>query len=134
MTRHDCPLPPDPTQVSFAGSTFRDPNMGNEIVEINNPLHGRLAWQTQSQNGGGLSRPLQGVPMVATSPVRHEPGVNMQGQPVEVQSYQTPWKALSEFALQGDIDQPHAPFQQLMSSFDHMEPGLPSPPPHATQK
>ncbi|RUS82787.1 hypothetical protein EGW08_009451 [Elysia chlorotica] len=86
--------------------------------------------QQQEKNGGGLSRPLQGVPMVATSPVRHEPGVNMQGQPVEVQSYQTPWKALSEFALQGDMDQPHAPFQQLMSSFDHMDPGLASPPPH----
>ena len=56
--------------------------------------------------------------MVATSPVRHEPGVNMQGQPVEVQSYQTPWKALSEFALQGDMDQPHAPFQQLVSNFN----------------
>ena len=42
----------------------------------------------------------------------------MQGQPVEVQSYQTPWKALSEFALQGDMDQPHAPFQQLVSNYN----------------
>ena len=51
--------------------------------------------------------------MVAGSPVRHEPP--MQGNPVEVQSYQTPWKALSDFAMQGDMDQPHAPFQQLVS-------------------
>ncbi|KAK3743806.1 hypothetical protein RRG08_043537 [Elysia crispata] len=114
MTRDDqlIALSSSGSQISLPWSTLRGSDMGNEI------------------NGGGLSRPLQGVPMVATSPVRHEPGVNMQGQPVEVQSYQTPWKALSEFALQGDMDQPHAPFQQLMSSFDHMDPGLPSPPPH----
>ncbi|CAG5136179.1 unnamed protein product, partial [Candidula unifasciata] len=87
--------------------------------------------QQQEKNGGGLSRPLQGVPMVASSPVRHEPPLGMQGNPVEVQSYQTPWKALSEFAMQGDMDQPHAPFQQLMSSFDHMDPGIHSPPHHA---
>ncbi|XP_055864639.1 insulin gene enhancer protein isl-1-like isoform X2 [Biomphalaria glabrata] len=86
--------------------------------------------QQQEKNGGGLNRPLQGVPMVASSPVRHEPPVGMQGNPVEVQSYQTPWKALSEFAMQGDLDQPHAPFQQLMSSFDHMDPGMHSPPHH----
>nr|KAF6366348.1 ISL LIM homeobox 1 [Pipistrellus kuhlii] len=33
--------------------------------------------------------------------------------PVEVQSYQPPWKVLSDFALQSDIDQPA--FQQLVS-------------------
>lgn len=58
--------------------------------------------------------------MVASSPVRHEPPVGMQGNPVEVQSYQTPWKALSEFAMQGDLDQPHAPFQQLVSNMNIM--------------
>jgi hypothetical protein len=51
--------------------------------------------------------------MVASSPVRHES--NLQGQQVEVQSYQPPWKALSEFAMQSEIEQP--PFQQLVSSF-----------------
>ncbi len=54
--------------------------------------------------------------MVASSPVRHE-GSGIQASPVEVQSYQTPWKALSEFAMQGDIDHHHPPFQQLVSSF-----------------
>lgn len=87
-------------------------------------LHGsQLLIQTLClclQNGGGLSRPLQGVPMVASSPVRHEPPLGMQGNPVEVQSYQTPWKALSEFAMQGDMDQPHAPFQQLVSNINLM--------------
>ena len=59
--------------------------------------------------------------MVASSPVRHEPGPNMQPAPVE--SYQAPWKALSEFAaMGGDMEQP--PFQQLVSSFA----GPPPPP------
>ncbi|XP_062316640.1 insulin gene enhancer protein isl-2a isoform X2 [Osmerus eperlanus] len=54
---------------------------------------------------------LTGTPLVAGSPIRHENTV--QGNPVEVQTYQPPWKALSEFALQSDLDQP--PFQQLVS-------------------
>ncbi|XP_064618913.1 insulin gene enhancer protein isl-1-like isoform X2 [Lineus longissimus] len=70
--------------------------------------------QQQEKNGNRLQGPLQGVPMVASSPVRHES--NLQGQQVEVQSYQPPWKALSEFAMQSEIEQP--PFQQLVHSFD----------------
>ncbi|TNN22213.1 Insulin gene enhancer protein ISL-3 [Liparis tanakae] len=53
---------------------------------------------------------LTGTPLVAGSPIRHESSV--QGNPVEVQTYQPPWKALSEFALQSDLDQPA--FQQLV--------------------
>ena len=64
---------------------------------------------------GQLQRPLNGVPMVASSPVRHEGPPGLPTNPVEVQSYQTPWKALSEFALQGDMDHQHPPFQQLVS-------------------
>lgn len=47
---------------------------------------------------------------MAGSPIRHENAV--QGSAVEVQTYQPPWKALSEFALQSDLDQPA--FQQLV--------------------
>lgn len=54
--------------------------------------------------------------MIASSPVRHEP-VGMQATPVEVQSYPAPWKALSDFAMQSDLDQVTAPFQQLVNSF-----------------
>ncbi|XP_024150642.1 insulin gene enhancer protein isl-2b isoform X5 [Oryzias melastigma] len=54
---------------------------------------------------------LTGTPLVAGSPIRHESTV--QGNPVEVQTYQPPWKALSDFALQSDLDQPA--FQQLVS-------------------
>lgn len=53
---------------------------------------------------------LTGTPLVAGSPIRHDSAV--QGNPVEVQTYQPPWKALSEFALQSDLDQPA--FQQLV--------------------
>lgn len=53
---------------------------------------------------------LTGTPLVAGSPIRHESAV--QGSAVEVQTYQPPWKALSEFALQSDLDQPA--FQQLV--------------------
>ncbi|KAL0154896.1 hypothetical protein M9458_049159, partial [Cirrhinus mrigala] len=52
---------------------------------------------------------LTGTPLVAGSPIRHD--TTVQGNPVEVQTYQPPWKALSEFALQSDLDQPA--FQQL---------------------
>ncbi|KAL3867017.1 hypothetical protein ACJMK2_044258, partial [Sinanodonta woodiana] len=65
-------------------------------------------------NGSRLQGPLQGVPMVASSPVRHESP--LQVNPVEVQSYQPPWKALSEFAMQSELD-PQPPFQQLVSAF-----------------
>lgn len=53
---------------------------------------------------------MTGTPMVAASPERHDGG--LQANPVEVQSYQPPWKVLSDFALQSDIDQPA--FQQLV--------------------
>lgn len=53
---------------------------------------------------------LTGTPLVAGSPIRHDSAV--QGSAVEVQTYQPPWKALSEFALQSDLDQPA--FQQLV--------------------
>lgn len=59
---------------------------------------------------------MQGIPMVASSPVRHESPIGMN--PIEVQSYQPPWKALSDFALHTDLDRldPSAPpFQHLVS-------------------
>lgn len=59
---------------------------------------------------------MQGIPMVASSPVRHDSPLGMNQ--IEVQSFQPPWKALSEFALHSDLDrvdtnQPH--FQQLVN-------------------
>ncbi|KAL5004698.1 hypothetical protein ScPMuIL_018154 [Solemya velum] len=77
----------------------------------------QMQHQQEKNSSSRLHGPLQGVPMVASSPVRHDS--QMQVNPVEVQSYQPPWKALSDFAMQSDLDQP--PFQQLITSFDHMD-------------
>ncbi|KAJ8304329.1 hypothetical protein KUTeg_017912 [Tegillarca granosa] len=74
----------------------------------------QMQQMQQEKNGSRLHGPLQGVPMVASSPVRHESPV--QANQVEVQSYQPPWKALSDFAMQSELEQP--PFQQLMNSFE----------------
>ena len=59
---------------------------------------------------------LHGIPMVATSPVRHDSPLGMN--PVEIQSYEPPWKTLSDFALHTDLDRlnpgvPH--FQHLVN-------------------
>lgn len=59
---------------------------------------------------------MHGIPMVATSPVRHESPVGMN--PVEIHSFEPPWKALSDFALHTDLDRlnPNAPhFQHLVN-------------------
>lgn len=56
---------------------------------------------------------LTGTPLVAGSPIRHD--TTVQGNPVEVQTYQTPWKTLSDLALETDLDQPA--FQHLVHFF-----------------
>lgn len=62
---------------------------------------------------------MQGIPMVASSPVRHDSPLNLHG--IDVQTYQPPWKALSDFALNADLDNngvmnTHTPaFQQLVN-------------------
>lgn len=59
---------------------------------------------------------MQGIPLVASSPVRHESPLGMN--PVEVQSFPPPWKALTDFALHTDLDrldQSAPPFQQLVN-------------------
>lgn len=78
-------------------------------------------YQTfSSQDGRKLGYgAMQGVPMVASSPVRHDSPLNMHG--LEVTAYQPPWKALSEFALHADFElkfdsNTHNPaFQQLVN-------------------
>ncbi|XP_006261413.1 insulin gene enhancer protein ISL-2 [Alligator mississippiensis] len=67
--------------------------------------------QQQQHSDKASLQGLTGTPLVAGSPIRHESAV--QGSAVEVQTYQPPWKALSDFALQSDLDQPA--FQQLVS-------------------
>uniref|UniRef100_A0A8D2JBS1 ISL LIM homeobox 2 n=1 Tax=Varanus komodoensis TaxID=61221 RepID=A0A8D2JBS1_VARKO len=69
----------------------------------------QLQQQQQHSDKASLQG-LTGTPLVAGSPIRHDSAV--QGSAVEVQTYQPPWKALSDFALQSDLDQPA--FQQLV--------------------
>lgn len=64
---------------------------------------------------------MHGIPMVASSPVRHESPIGIN--PLEVQTYQPPWKALSDFALHTDLDRldPNAPsFHHLVSQVHYM--------------
>lgn len=67
-----------------------------------------------SQNLQGLT----GTALVAGSPIRHDSTV--PGNPVEVQTYQPPWKSLSDFALQSDLEQPA--FQQLVGHCTPLHP------------
>ncbi|KAA0723290.1 Insulin gene enhancer protein isl-2b [Triplophysa tibetana] len=70
-----------------------------------------LIKQLQQQHGDKTHlQGMTGTSLVASSPIRHNPTL---GHPVELQTYQPPWKTLSEFALQSDLDQPV--FQQLVS-------------------
>ncbi|XP_023031220.1 insulin gene enhancer protein isl-1 [Drosophila willistoni] len=81
---------------------------------------------------------MQGIPMIASSPVRHDSPLNLQG--LDVQTYQPPWKALSDFALHADLDSngainTHTPaFQQLVNQMHGYDlngmPVLPPHPPH----
>lgn len=57
---------------------------------------------------------MRGVPLIATSPVRHESPVQMNA--LDVHSYQPPWKALADYAsMQHDIDPSTPQFQHLVS-------------------
>ncbi|XP_026466337.1 insulin gene enhancer protein ISL-1 isoform X1 [Ctenocephalides felis] len=79
---------------------------------------------------------MQGIPMVASSPVRHDSPLALHA--LEVTAYQPPWKALSDFALHTDLDaggHQHAPaFQHLVNQMHGYDIGLhsqqPAPPPN----
>ncbi|KAI2808251.1 Insulin protein enhancer protein isl-1 [Blomia tropicalis] len=83
--------------------------------------------QQQEKDGRQLNiGQMRGVPLIATSPVRHESPVQMN--PLDVHSYQPPWKALADYAsMQPDID-PNAPqFQHLVSQMHGYNDGLSTP-------
>lgn len=73
---------------------------------------------------------MPGVPMVATSPMRHDlanTAVSPSGQPhpVDVHSYEPPWKALCDFALHSDLDRPG--YNHLVTEVSHSFFRLPAP-------
>ncbi|XP_055387308.1 insulin gene enhancer protein isl-1 isoform X2 [Condylostylus longicornis] len=71
---------------------------------------------------------MQGIPMVAESPVRHDSPLNLHS--LDVQTYQPPWKALSDFALHADLDNngsvnTHTPaFQHLVNQMHGYDVGV----------
>lgn len=82
--------------------------------------------QQHEKDGRPLSLgALRGVPMVASSPVRHEGSASPQ--PLEVHAYQPPWKALAEYAMHPqDVDPSTPHFQHLvnqMHGYDTGDPG-----------
>lgn len=80
-----------------------------------NPHQHQDGDQVMPNGGGHGLAGLHGVPMVATEPVRNDNAMN--AKPVEVRNYQQPaWKALSDFALGAEIEQPA--FQQLVNFSD----------------
>ncbi|XP_053695259.1 insulin gene enhancer protein isl-1 [Sabethes cyaneus] len=82
----------------------------------------------QEKEGRKLGYGLQGIPMVASSPVRHDSPLNLHG--LEVTAYQPPWKALSDFALHSDLDNngainTHTPaFQHLVNQMHGYDVGV----------
>ena len=66
---------------------------------------------------------MQGIPMMASSPMRQEMSGGRQN-PVDVHSYEPPWKALCDFALHSDLDRlnPNGPhYQNIMNQVNMNE-------------
>lgn len=59
---------------------------------------------------------MKGIPLVASSPVRHDSPLNLNG--LEVTKYQPPWKALADFALNSDLDNNN--FNTQTPAFQHL--------------
>ena len=62
---------------------------------------------------------MSGIPMVATSPMRHDlpPTTAPPINPAEIQGYEPPWKALCDFALNSDLDRPG--YNHLVNEVSH---------------
>ena len=95
-----------------------------QIDTIRHNFNYNKAIYVHFQDGRKLGYgPMHGIPMVATSPVRHDSpvGPGMIGS-TDIQSYEPPWKALSDFALHTDLDRlnPNTPhFQHLVNQVRH---------------
>lgn len=74
------------------------PNLNSDI-QLSQPT----IFYFESQEGRKIGYgSMPGIPLIASSPVRHDSPLNLHG--LEVTSYQPPWKALSDFALHSDLD------------------------------
>lgn len=48
---------------------------------------------------------MNGIPLIASAPVKHEMSETMSCQGYEVTKYQPPWKTFSDYAMQNDSDE-----------------------------
>jgi len=125
-------LSPRVVRVWFQNKRCKDKKIQNRLMEK------QMQRETDGRKLGYGA--MHGIPMVATSPVRHESPVGMN--PVEIHSYEPPWKALTEFALHTDLDRLNngppgggsngPPFQHLvnqMHGYPDIPPGTGPPPP-----
>ncbi|KAH9369974.1 hypothetical protein HPB48_001851 [Haemaphysalis longicornis] len=91
--------------------------MQGQAVHISSkltPVYVRVGLQCHTDGRPLSLGSLRGVPMVASSPVRHEG--SSSPQPLEVHAYQPPWKALAEYAMHPNDVDPSAPhFQHLVN-------------------
>jgi insulin gene enhancer protein ISL-1 len=61
---------------------------------------------------------MHGIPMMASSPMRHDVSNIGVGVGHDVQGYEPPWKALCDFALHSDLDRLHPnapPYQNIVN-------------------
>jgi len=70
---------------------------------------------------------MNGIPMVATSPVRQESPLGVT--PLDITGYHPPWKQLTDFALRPDPDHPSPHFSSLVSQMHGYDPTYGPPPP-----
>ena len=81
--------------------------LDQRLISLNNETQSFQHLYFQEGRKLGYSS-MTGVPMVATSPMRHDlpPTTPNPLNPVEIQGYEPPWKALCDFALNSDLDRP----------------------------
>ena len=65
----------------------------------------------------GIIGNMQGIPLIASPPMKHEFPLNYQGY--EVTKYQPPWKTFSEYAMNSDSDE-RSSFENHTPAFQHL--------------
>lgn len=89
-------------------------NLQDMELELDSNCHFFIALFPLKKQEGKISF-MQGIPLIASPPIKHESPMSYQGY--EVTKYQPPWKTFSEFAMQNDSEN-DAPTQT--PAFQHL--------------